>query len=55
MISPIGDTFQRAMGLELFQTSCKWYRVNVTQHLAEGFLETVDEKREQTAREVSYS
>lgn len=43
------------MGLELFQTDCKWYRVNVTQHLAEGFLETVDEKREQTAGEVSYS
>lgn len=29
--------------------------MNVTQHLAEGFLETVDEKREQTAGEVSRS
>lgn len=29
--------------------------MNVTQHLAEGFLETADEKREQTAREVSRS
>lgn len=29
--------------------------MNVTQHLAEGFLETADEKREQTAGEVSRS
>lgn len=32
-------------GLELFQSDCKWCQLNVRQRLAEGFLETADEKK----------